>query len=1675
PKMQVRQAKQSDCLAIWCLTELDFSKKLCKPMLATAFTIDTSANLVSTNGSNSYLQLVSCNLTVDSQPPGNSESSANQSVEFLQPIGQQLLVPNSQTVTQIAWTGHADNTSIVCGFNNGTLALCPVNNLLLRDDASSKLLWQQSGHGSLPQDTGSVVCLTASKMESSVLCSANSEGAVCVWDAHCLEAGPTVRTVDPGSSEGFEAVRCVSWNRQVAQVFGAITEAAAGVSRLAVYDTRRGRDGSLLPLMQLTAADCGLSSGQLLTLLEWHPGMATQLCLASDDNQRSQVQLWDLRFATSPVTQFNGHAGASVLSMAWSEFDTGCLLSSDSSGGLLCWDPKPIGGAVGSIPDATGADIVEPCQLIRAQFEGRTAQNLDWCPSKPGLFSASTSDGQFGIYNILGGGFGIVDLDDKDYDGINEGQLKRLRTPSAAEDPFAKVRQPLGCIRVQYNPARPFSWLLTSARCGASFGFGGRLVSFGGQPGHVTIGVLNAETIGPVDSLIARRAAEFESALANAGDELGSYCGLRSIESSPRQSDCNASNSNSENLLWRLLEANFSTNPRSDFIRLLGYGEDDDECQLDGNETDDLIVRALVSGRVQLSVDLCVANKRYCEALLLASISDGVAKQSQLFSRTRTRVLSTLNNYDSISSLVGTVVSGNIVDYVRNAGIDWKQRLAVVLSFVVNNDESAALIDSIGHSLIDDENSKQQRNSASIWSAAVCYACSGSWRRLVHSLLLLVGNDSTYSSLIGIQLALQAGEILRRAVGSNNATASSVAISDAFVERYAWSLTGLGELSAALNCCLRQLEDRLTQQSYSVTEADVKLHEFAYRLWQVVATPGTTIPSILKDPFAERAAINVARLVAQPGSGYAPPPPSQPGSGYAPPPPSQPGSGYAPPPPSQPGSGYAPPPPSQPGSGYAPPPPSQPGSGYAPPPPSQPGSGYAPPPPSQPGSGYAPPPPSQPGSGYAPPPPSQPGSGYAPLSQQPSQPGSGYAPPSQQPSQPGSGYAPPPPSQPGSGYAPPPPGQPGSGYAPPSQQPSQPGSGYAPPPPSQPGSGYAPPPPSQPGSGYAPPPPSQPGSGYAPPPPSQPGSGYAPPPPGQPGSGYAPPSQQPSQPGSGYAPPSQQPSQPGSGYAPPPPSQPGSGYAPPPPSQPGSGYAPPPPSQPGSGYAPPSQQPSQPGSGYAPPSQQPSQPGSGYAPPSQQPSQPGSGYAPPPPSQPGSGYAPPPPSQPGSGYAPPPNQPGSGYAPPSQQPSQPGSGYAPPPPSQPGSGYAPPPPSQPGSGYAPPPPSQPGSGYAPPPNQPGSGYAPPPPSQPGSGYAPPPNQPGSGYAPPSQQPSQPGSGYAPPPPSQPGSGYALPPSQPLQHTVATYSEPASPQKSLRSYFSFPFLKSAAPSELPLAISTASLAASPTQLITAESFDTSQQQFLPANFSLAYRTTHMSSLSPGAQCYNPLVHLPTAATQALPPKPPPTNSQTTLSTESMSLFREKLGLISADAASAGGRDQVQSQFYNPTAWSAAVAAQTPPPASSSSAKQVSSKPLESSNKPANTTGPVANELSFRLPAALINLSRDCRNRAENLLRMTPPGGSAVKWRHMIVKMNDAEKRATALAKLLANGDVSKPVLDGLGSILTNLERDNLPDALACLNSAVQCGSFVEMRSFMPSFKLLIQTAIDMRQV
>jgi len=41
--------------------------------------------------------------------------------------------------------------------------------------------------------------------------------------------------------------------------------------------------------------------------MSWNPMVATQVCIASEDDQNPVIQLWDLRYASSPVKNLIGH------------------------------------------------------------------------------------------------------------------------------------------------------------------------------------------------------------------------------------------------------------------------------------------------------------------------------------------------------------------------------------------------------------------------------------------------------------------------------------------------------------------------------------------------------------------------------------------------------------------------------------------------------------------------------------------------------------------------------------------------------------------------------------------------------------------------------------------------------------------------------------------------------------------------------------------------------------------------------------------------------------------------------------------------------------------------------------------------------------------------------------------------------------------------------------------------------------------------------------------------------------------------------------------------------------------------------------------------------------------------------------------------------------------------
>ncbi|EHB18502.1 Protein transport protein Sec31B [Heterocephalus glaber] len=71
--------------------------------------------------------------------------------------------------------------------------------------------------------------------------------------------------------------------------------------------------------------------------LAWHPDIATQLMLCSEDDRLPVLQLWDLCFASSPLKVLDNHSRG-ILSVSWNQADAELLLSSAEDNQILCWN-----------------------------------------------------------------------------------------------------------------------------------------------------------------------------------------------------------------------------------------------------------------------------------------------------------------------------------------------------------------------------------------------------------------------------------------------------------------------------------------------------------------------------------------------------------------------------------------------------------------------------------------------------------------------------------------------------------------------------------------------------------------------------------------------------------------------------------------------------------------------------------------------------------------------------------------------------------------------------------------------------------------------------------------------------------------------------------------------------------------------------------------------------------------------------------------------------------------------------------------------------------------------------------------------------------------------------------------------------------------------------------------
>ncbi|XP_046969217.1 protein transport protein Sec31A isoform X2 [Vanessa cardui] len=541
---------------------------------------------------NSYLELHSLNLG-DSSLDFEMKSSIQTKHKF----------------QKLVWSGAG---IIVGGCDGGLLEFYSAEKLL--NNASDSLIGSSSKHN------GHVSALDVNPYQKNLLASGASDSEIFIWDLN-----NTSQPMAPGNrSQPYDHVQGLAWNQQVQHILG-----STFATRCLVWDLRKNE-----PIMKL-------SDSQFRTrwrALAWHPGVATQLCVASEDDQAPVVQLWDLRLAASPLATLEGHEKG-ALALSWSRHDHDLLLSAGRDGRLLAWNPnntKP------------GGELV-----VEVNRQSAWVFDVAWAAREPGLLAAASFDHSLALHTLfatssVAGGSSASNNNIMDSFGGAD---------SFAALPAVQLSAPPPAAPAQ--PPRAPRWMRRPAA--AKFAFGGKLVTFEKCPQETESRKLVYISQVVSEPEIVEKAFELDTVIGltlsqepGAAEKLAEYCRAKG----------DAATDQHERYTWFFLRANFLPTYRTEILNLLGFKQEEISSKFksqqnneprapqdnfglsrdaqtliekklasidleptvtnvvipSGDDSTSLICRALVCGNIEEAVDLCLEAKRVSDALIIASL-----------------------------------------------------------------------------------------------------------------------------------------------------------------------------------------------------------------------------------------------------------------------------------------------------------------------------------------------------------------------------------------------------------------------------------------------------------------------------------------------------------------------------------------------------------------------------------------------------------------------------------------------------------------------------------------------------------------------------------------------------------------------------------------------------------------------------------------------------------------------------------------------------------------------------------------------------------------------------------------------------------------------------------------------------------------------------------------------
>ncbi|KAI9680193.1 MAG: protein transport protein S31 [Trizodia sp. TS-e1964] len=408
----------------------------------------------------------------------------------------------------IAW-GRVNQRGILAGaLENGSLDLWNADALL--SGADGAFMSRTTKH------SGAIKSLHFNTFKPELLATAGAKGELFISDINNVD-NPFRLGASAARADDYE---CVEWNKKLAAILA--TGGSGGF--VTVFDVRTKK-------VTLTLNNLGRKA---VGALAWDPENPTNLITATPDDSDPVILLWDLRNSNAPKLVLKGHEQG-VLSLSWCQQDSDLLLSCGKDNRTICWNPQT-GQAYGEFPMVTN-------WTFQTRFN----------PRNPSLLATASFDGKIAIHTLQ---------NTKPAAGqANNGQ------PLDGEDFFMKAqREPQG---EAFSLRKAPKWL--ERPTGVSFGYGGKIVSFGP--------IELPDSVGPgpkprrseiriskyaVDSGVGNATETFEEALKT-GD-IASICESRIADAKTDE----------EKADWKVMETLISENPRKQLVDYLGFSGDDE-------------------------------------------------------------------------------------------------------------------------------------------------------------------------------------------------------------------------------------------------------------------------------------------------------------------------------------------------------------------------------------------------------------------------------------------------------------------------------------------------------------------------------------------------------------------------------------------------------------------------------------------------------------------------------------------------------------------------------------------------------------------------------------------------------------------------------------------------------------------------------------------------------------------------------------------------------------------------------------------------------------------------------------------------------------------------------------------------------------------------------------------